>query len=84
MEKPTVVVGGSVSGNIGSCEIKTTDINLSTVYKQTVAVNSCNGKVISKSEPYVGLETVFLGLIISVIALGLFLGALLTMIFGDR
>jgi len=51
-EKVIVPIGGNVQGNIGSCEIKTTSIDLSSFYKQTIAVNSCNGEIVSSNSYY--------------------------------
>lgn len=50
--QPTVVVGGSVEGNIGSCKVEYTSIPVSSFYKNTVAVNSCSGEVISQNTWY--------------------------------
>lgn len=51
-QTPTVVVGGSVEGNIGSCEVKTTSISKSSFYTQTIAVNSCSGEIVSNNTFY--------------------------------
>lgn len=52
MKTNTAIVGGNVTGNIGSCKIESTGVDVSSFYKYTVAVNSCTGEVVSKSEVY--------------------------------
>lgn len=50
MEKTNVIVGSpNVSGNIGSCEIKSTNFQKTLFTKQTTAVNSCTGEIFSQS-----------------------------------
>lgn len=51
MKENTVVVGGSVNGNISSCEFKVSSIttgrkNLWVETTQNLAVNNCTGEVI--------------------------------------
>lgn len=48
----TVVVGGAVEGNIGSCEVKSTSVSLDSWHTQTLAVNSCTGEVVSNNSYY--------------------------------
>ncbi len=50
----TAIVGGNVSGNIGSCSVIATDMSTSLMYQKTVAVNSCTGAVVSESPEYIG------------------------------
>jgi hypothetical protein len=50
--KPTVLVGGDVTGNIGSCEVKSSNFSVSSFYTETVAVNSCTGEVVSQNIYY--------------------------------
>lgn len=45
--KTVAVVGGEVTGNIGSCSVVSTNITVSSFYKETVAVNSCTGQVVA-------------------------------------
>lgn len=47
-----VVVGGNIEGNIGSCDVKSTYINIDSWHKQTMAVNSCTGQVVYQSPIY--------------------------------
>lgn len=50
MDKTNVIVGGSnVSGNIGSCEIKSDSYQKTLFTVQTTAINSCTGEIISQS-----------------------------------
>lgn len=73
MEK-TLIVGGSVSGNVGSCEVKSTDIKISSWSYRTIAVNSCTGQVVSEST-YRDYGNIFVGVmgILFVIGIVLFM-----------
>lgn len=42
-----IIVGGNVSGNVGSCEVKSTDVKHSFFKIETVAVNSCSGQIVA-------------------------------------
>lgn len=53
--KNTAIIGGNVTGNIGSCSVVSTDISTSMMYQKTVAVNSCTGEVVSQSQEYIGV-----------------------------
>lgn len=44
-----IVPTSNVSGNIGSCEIKSDSYNVDLFHVQVVAVNSCTGRVISQN-----------------------------------
>ena len=50
--QPTVVVGGAVTGNVGSCEIKSTQTYVSSFYTRTMAINSCTGEVVNDNTYY--------------------------------
>lgn len=67
MKTNTAIVGGNVTGNIGSCSVVSTDINTSFMYQKTVAVNSCTGVIVSESPEYMGvgagLSMVFTGIL---------------------
>lgn len=53
MDKTNVIVGSpNIEGNIGSCEIKSTNISTSAFYVKTIAVNSCNGAIVAENGPY--------------------------------
>ena len=43
----TVLLGSGVTGNVGSCSIQSTDVDISSFYKETIAVNSCTGTVLA-------------------------------------
>lgn len=46
MATPVVVSQGAVSGNIGSCQVNTTDVQVDWNTVRTIAVNSCSGEVV--------------------------------------
>jgi hypothetical protein len=48
----TLVNSENIVGNIGSCEVKSTTYALSSFYKETVAVNSCTGEIVSDTTWY--------------------------------
>jgi hypothetical protein len=76
MKTNTAIIGGDVTGNIGSCSVVATDISTSLMYQKTVAVNSCTGIVVSESPEYLGA-----GAIIPLIIFGiLFFVALISWI----
>lgn len=45
--QPTVVVGGTVSGNVGSCSIVETDVRVDWIHIRSMGVNSCTGGVVA-------------------------------------
>lgn len=50
MTNTNVLVGGSnVSGNIGSCEIKSDNVSIDYWHYKAIAVNSCTGNIISEN-----------------------------------
>jgi hypothetical protein len=48
----TLVNSENIVGNIGSCEVKSNTYALSSFYKETVAVNSCTGEIVSDTTWY--------------------------------
>lgn len=50
--KATVIDGAGVSGNIGSCEVKSTNVYADSWHTQVIAVNSCTGQVVYQSPVY--------------------------------
>lgn len=42
----------NISGNIGSCEVKSTDVSVTTFQVNTIAVNSCTGEIVSQHQYY--------------------------------
>lgn len=46
MAQPTVVVGGTVSGNVGSCSVQTSDIQVDLFHVRSIGVNSCSGGIV--------------------------------------
>lgn len=50
--KNTNVIASSenIEGNIGNCGITSSDIGTSSFTSKTVAINSCNGEIVSTSE----------------------------------
>lgn len=45
----TLIVGGNVSGNVGSCEVKSDFYKVSFFKEETVAVNSCTGEIVAQN-----------------------------------
>lgn len=41
--------GSGINGNIGSCQVNSTDVTTSFLYTTTIAMNSCNGTIISEN-----------------------------------
>lgn len=71
MENTKVIVGGAnVSGNIGSCEIKSNSFSTNSWRTQTVAVNSCTGEIISTKE-YFDYGIIYFPLVIILIVGGI-------------
>lgn len=45
----TLVTSPNINGNIGSCQINTTDSTVDTFHTMTIAINSCNGEIVNKN-----------------------------------
>ena len=50
MEKTLIVGSPNLEGNIGSCEVKSTEYKKTFFSRETTAVNSCTGEIVSKTE----------------------------------
>lgn len=44
-----IVASPAITGNIGSCEVKKTDISVDSFHMTTVAINSCDGSIVSQN-----------------------------------
>lgn len=66
----TLLVGGNVTGNVGSCEVKSDYYSVSFFKEQTTAVNSCTGQIIAQNTYISGFSILAL---LALIAAGLFL-----------
>ena len=74
MDKTTVVaVTPSVSGNVGSCQVNSQDIPVSSWTIETVAVNSCTGDVVAQNTylSWLNVFSAFLFVFAIVIFIGL-------------
>lgn len=49
MEKTIVVGSPNITGNIGSCEVKSQNIAINSFRTQTIATNSCTGQIIAQN-----------------------------------
>lgn len=50
MENTKVITTSpNIAGNIGSCEIKSDSFSKDSWYTTTIAVNSCNGQIVSQN-----------------------------------
>jgi len=49
MDKTIVVGSPNITGNIGSCEVKSQNISLDSFHTQTIATNSCTGQIIAQN-----------------------------------
>jgi len=49
MENTLLVSSPNVSGNIGSCEVKSVSFEKDSFHTMTVATNSCSGQIISQN-----------------------------------
>ena len=49
MNTTALVTSPNINGNIGSCEVKTTDISIDSWNTQTIAVNSCTGQIVAQN-----------------------------------
>lgn len=47
MTTPIAVTSGNLTGNVGSCAINSTDVNVNSFTIETIATNSCTGQVIA-------------------------------------
>jgi len=74
----TAIVGGNVSGNIGSCKIEATNITTSFTHQRTVAVNSCTGDIINDSGEYLNF-----GIILTITAFSIILSCLVFVVLSD-
>lgn len=68
MDNTKLVVGGNVSGNIGSCEVNSTDVSKDFFHVETMAVNSCTGQIVAD---YIHIDGSIITIIIAVIAVGI-------------
>lgn len=41
-----VIAGSNVNGNVSSCSVNTSSVNISSFYERTFSVNSCTGQVL--------------------------------------
>lgn len=64
--KTNVVVGGSVSGNIGSCQVNSTDVQKDLLHVETMAVNSCTGQVVAD---YIHLDGILILIVLIILVL---------------
>ena len=48
----TLVSSPNITGNIGSCKVDSQTYSLSSFYKETVAVNTCTGEIVSRTTWY--------------------------------
>ena len=77
MTTTAVVTKGEVTGNIGSCQVNKTSVNVSSSYVQTIAINSCTGEVVADNTyydwgyVYIPLAIVFIVVAIFVSIVGL-------------
>lgn len=79
MTNPTVVVGGTVSGNVGSCSVVATDISVNPFMTRSIGVNSCSGEIVADYTHLDGFALVFggaAGLFLGILAIGIALGIL--------
>lgn len=49
MENTLLVSSPNVSGNVGSCEVKSVSFEKDSFHTMTVATNSCTGQIISQN-----------------------------------
>ena len=77
---PVVMTNGNVQGNIGSCEIKTSEVSVSSFYKRSIALDSCTGQIVSDNT-YYDWEYIYVPGVIIVIVLFLIIGI---KIFSDN
>lgn len=68
MDKTLIVGSPNINGNVGSCEVKSDSFQKDFWHRETVAVNSCTGQIISESI-YLDGSWVLFGLIVIVIIL---------------
>jgi len=52
MQTTNLVSTPNITGNIGSCEIKSDTFSKNSFYSTTVAVNSCTGEIVSQNTYY--------------------------------
>ena len=71
MTTNNIVSTPNITGNIGSCEIKTSSMSVSSFYTQTMAVNSCTGEIVSQ-QTYYDYSYVYFPLVIIVMAILIF------------
>ncbi len=69
MKTNTLVSSPNIEGNIGSCAIQSTNIPLDSWHTQTIAINSCTGKVVSQTSYFEWGGTLLVGAIILFILL---------------
>lgn len=62
MPSPTVVVGGPVNGNIGSCQVNPATYKVDLLHSETIAVNSCSGVVVA-DHVYLDSDSITLGVL---------------------
>lgn len=72
MNTNTLVASPNINGNIGNCQINSTDSTVDTFHTMTIAINSCNGEIVNQN---VHLESTFI--IVPIIVLTMVLGAIL-------
>lgn len=68
MDKTLIVGSPNISGNVGSCEIKSNEFSVSMFKSQTVAVNSCTGEIVA-SNIFISSDFIFYGIVIILIIL---------------
>lgn len=73
MDKTLIIPTNNLSGNIGSCEVKTTSLSVDSFHTRSIAINSCTGAIVSDNT-YYDWEYVYAPgvIVIILIAVGLF------------
>ena len=77
MKTNVIAASDNVQGNIGNCSVNSQDVNVNSFYIRTVAVNSCNGNVISDNTYFDMTWIVIPGIIISVFGIAVLMSWLL-------
>ena len=68
MNTNTLVASPNIGGNIGSCQINSTDSSVDAIHTMTIAINSCNGEIVNQSV-HLDITIVIVIIIVSIFTL---------------